>query len=208
MDPYRWLGLALLVLPFVVPAAVKNRRKSILHRQIAFSVADNDSDGGRLYPLVDYICSAERTLNVPQSYRLTAQERHVAYDFIREYSSKLSTNYLSRYTDPSYAVSRLREEEFFYVNLYVFLRRHQDLDFCGHALCTPSDKPPEPGSHLYYYNLTDSGRVLYKLLYTTSLYCVRGGKRTNSVAVGTWISDDQPNDYKAILDANEVTHTR
>lgn len=208
MDPYFWLGLALLVLLFAGPTVLRNRRKSILHRQITFSVGRDNFDSGRHFSLVEYIEIAERTLNVPQPYRLTVQEEYIACDFIREYSSKLSTNYLSRDTDPSYAISRLKEEEFFYVSLYSFLCRHQGFEFCGHTLCTPSDKPPEPGSLLRYYNLTDSGRVLYKLLYTTSLYCVRGGKRTNSVAVGTWISGSRPNEYGTILDTNEVTHTR
>lgn len=121
-----------------------------------------------------YFETMQRHLELPEKYKFTQNDEKQVIRVFKEFKKILSEKYYSNRIDLPKTKYTLDTDTFLFYSLYIFLdKRYCSPYFCGE----PMHK--ETIAHEYYsindyrgtYKVTDFAIVVFKLLYTSYIYC-------------------------------------
>lgn len=156
---------------------IDHRRKQIEFDYISW-IEVGGLDSARCESLFDYICTAQKEMEIPVQYCVLAKDEENVRLIIKKFQQDISTRFFARKLSLGNPNHKIKAKDMFFYLLFMYLEEHEcDYSFADNIMHRQISKKSYGswGGELYdsENELTDFGASYEKLHYVTSEYCYR-----------------------------------
>ena len=173
-----YVAVAIVIFCIIVEKRMIDHRR----KQIEFDYISWIEVGGLYSPrcgsLFDYICTAQKEMEIPVQYCVLAKDEENVRLIIKKFQQDISTRFFARNLSLGKPNHKIKAKDMFFYLLFMYLEEHEcDSSFADNIMYRQISKKSYGswGGELHdsENELTDFGASYEKLHYVTSEYCYR-----------------------------------